>query len=183
MAQARGFVFHNFEVIFGYCVENIIFMQNTFLATKNEQGGPDKCVTAGQHRLFNLTAVPPGQTVPICDNVLGFVTNEATLGIPCHATDLSSFRAHLESLMSEYGIVTRTELVTSSDEMELFGTVNRHFKNMFNRQLECMQFYLYDNVPEGELNKFCNYYWNIGVIVYINNSQQKRSAVDQSKLL
>jgi len=85
----------------------------------------------------------------------GFISNEATLGIPFHVTELSCFRDHLESLIAEYGIVLRSELISSSDEMELFGTVNRHFKNLFNRQTECNIFYQYDNVPEGNLMLRC----------------------------
>ena len=83
---------------------------------------------------------------------VGHISNETTLSIPCHVTELSCFRDHLESLIVEYGIVLRSELNSSSDEMELFGTVNRHFKNLFNRQTECNVFYQYDNVPEGKHN-------------------------------
>ena len=82
--------------------------------------------------------------------ISGIVSNEVTLGIPCHVTDLVHFRDQLESLTSEYGILIRTELTTSADEMELFGAVNRHFKGLFNRQIECQTFYQYDSPPEGD---------------------------------
>ncbi|XP_076818582.1 uncharacterized protein LOC143464598 isoform X1 [Clavelina lepadiformis] len=79
----------------------------------------------------------------------GFVSNEVTLGIPTHALELPTFRDQLESLTTEYGIPIRTELLSSADEMELFGAVNRRFKTLFTRQMECSTFYQYDNIPEG----------------------------------
>ena len=41
--------------------------------------------------------------------------------------------------------------------MELFGAVNRQFKTLFNRQLECTTFFQYDNAPEGTLH----FFWKI----------------------
>ena len=64
-------------------------------------------------------------------------------------TDLSSLKDHIVALVAEYGIVLRADLSTPADEMELLGAVNRNFKSLFNRQLECSTFYQYDNVPEG----------------------------------
>ena len=86
--------------------------------------------------------------------ILGFVSNELTLGIPPHMLDLCDFRDHLEALAAEYGISIRTDLTSSADEMELFGAVNRQFKRLFNMQEECRTFYQYDCVPEGEFRLF-----------------------------
>nr|CAB3228230.1 coiled-coil domain-containing protein 162 [Phallusia mammillata] len=80
----------------------------------------------------------------------GFVSNETTLGVPVHMLELHEFRDQLEALAHEYGIPVRSEIITSADEMELFGAVNRRFKSLLNRQVECCTFYQYDNVPEGQ---------------------------------
>jgi len=74
-----------------------------------------------------------------------------TLSVPTHTLDLPSFRNQLEALAVEYGLPMHNELVTSADEMELFGAVNRKFKTLFNRQVECRTFYDYDNAPDGML--------------------------------
>ena len=76
------------------------------------------------------------------------------MGIPCHVIELMHFRDQLETLTAEYGIPIRSELVTSADEMELFGAVNRHFKGLFNRQIECSTFHHYDNPPEGTVPSY-----------------------------
>lgn len=80
----------------------------------------------------------------------GLVSDEPTFSLPVHQLDLSSFRELLEGFTIEFKIPSRNELVTSADEMELFGAVNRRFKVLFNKQQECNTFFQYDNIPIGQ---------------------------------
>ena len=79
------------------------------------------------------------------------MSDESTHSIPLHTVDLSHFRGQLEVLAREYEIVIKTDLSSSADEMELFGSIIRQFKRFFNLQEECMTFYPYDCIPDGEL--------------------------------
>ncbi|KAK2144748.1 hypothetical protein LSH36_734g02004 [Paralvinella palmiformis] len=81
----------------------------------------------------------------------GIASDEAHLSLPLHTSDLNSFRSQLAYLAYVYGIEMDVENIsTAAEEMELYATVNRKFRQIFNRQEQMKTFKTYDRLEIGQ---------------------------------
>ncbi|KAH9494550.1 hypothetical protein Btru_042420 [Bulinus truncatus] len=90
----------------------------------------------------------PASAFPFANAVTGgALVSDESLGLPIHSMELDSFRQQLLFLMNVYGIpVDLNNVNNSADEMELFGTVNRRFKQVFLQQEQLNTFKIYDMI-------------------------------------
>nr|KAI8733110.1 hypothetical protein BgiMline_029055 [Biomphalaria glabrata] len=73
------------------------------------------------------------------------VSDDRSLGLPVHSMELESFKQQLLFLINVYGIsIDLNNVHNSADEMELFGAVNRKFKQVFMKQEQLKLFKMYD---------------------------------------
>ncbi|VUZ41503.1 unnamed protein product [Hymenolepis diminuta] len=75
----------------------------------------------------------------------GLILDENYFGLPLHATDIASIRAHIAMFLQAYNIEFNVQIIRSAaDEMELFGVINRNFSRIFLEQEEKRTFKTYD---------------------------------------
>lgn len=83
----------------------------------------------------------------------GIATDEESLGLPLNVVDFQSLKPHIAFLLNIYGIHFNLEGIrNSADEMEMFGTINRKFKQIFTRQESMKTFKTYDRIELGQEN-------------------------------
>ncbi|PVD25251.1 hypothetical protein C0Q70_15749 [Pomacea canaliculata] len=80
----------------------------------------------------------------------GLASNEQTLGLPMHSSDLNVLRPQLAFTINLYGVnFDLSSIHSTAEEMELFALVNRKFKHFFIKQEHLMTFRTYDHVELG----------------------------------
>ncbi|XP_074645051.1 uncharacterized protein LOC141901606 isoform X2 [Tubulanus polymorphus] len=80
----------------------------------------------------------------------GIAADESNLSLPLHVNDFDSLKPHLAMFVNMYGIQADVDSIKhSADEMELFGAVNRKFKQIFTRQETMLCFKTYDRLETG----------------------------------
>ncbi|GFR74183.1 coiled-coil domain-containing protein 162-like [Elysia marginata] len=91
----------------------------------------------------------------------GLASDESSCGLPLHTMDLDSFKPQLAFLINAYGIsFDLNRELSSADEMEMFGAVNRRFKHIFLKQEHLNSFRTYDfteGPQDSALPEGCNY--------------------------
>ncbi|RUS70525.1 hypothetical protein EGW08_021713, partial [Elysia chlorotica] len=91
----------------------------------------------------------------------GLASDESTCGLPLHTMDLDSFKPQLAFLINAYGInFDLNRDLSSADEMEMFGAVNRRFKHIFIKQEHLNSFRTYDfteGPQDSALPEGCNH--------------------------
>ncbi|XP_076468617.1 uncharacterized protein LOC143299362 isoform X2 [Babylonia areolata] len=101
--------------------------------------------------LLNTTPLPSSSMIyAAAATGGGLASNEATLCLPLHATDLDCFRPQLTFFLNLYGVnYDLNSIQNKADEMELFAAVNRKYKHFFIKQEHLLTFRRYDFFESG----------------------------------
>ncbi|CAH1785032.1 unnamed protein product [Owenia fusiformis] len=83
----------------------------------------------------------------------GIASDEHSSTLPLHYNEFDHLKPHLSFFVNIYGVGIDTDaILTSGDEMELYGAVNRKFKQVYVRQEQMKTFKTYDKAELGSEN-------------------------------